>query len=143
MAVVSPADNQLAAEVKAQLARGNRAKACEQFEALVSSHQRRASRIAYHYLRNAAEVDEAVQDAFLKAFVHLAVVPRGTALRTVVYENPGQRMPRSDSRPEGGARDGLSRSGQPLEGTTVIQPMTSVSCSSSARLSNPHPRRPC
>ena len=71
MAVVSPADNQLAAEVKAQLARGNRAKACEQFEALVSSHQRRASRIAYHYLRNAAEVDEAVQDAFLKAFVHL------------------------------------------------------------------------
>ena len=68
---MSPADNQLAAEVKAQLARGNRAKACEQFEALMSSHQRRASRIAYHYLRNAAEVDEAVQDAFLKAFVHL------------------------------------------------------------------------
>ncbi len=70
MGVVSPADSQLAGEVKAQLARGDRAKACEQFEALVASHQRRASRIAYHYLRNAAEVDEAVQDAFLKAFVH-------------------------------------------------------------------------
>jgi RNA polymerase sigma-70 factor (ECF subfamily) len=71
VAVVSPADSQLAGRVKAQLARGDRAKACEQFEALVSMHQRRASRIAYHYLRNAAEVDEAVQDAFLKAFVHL------------------------------------------------------------------------
>lgn len=68
---MSLAENQLAAEVKAHLARGDRAKACERFETLVSSHQRRASRIAYHYLRNAAEVDEAVQDAFLKAFVHL------------------------------------------------------------------------
>ena len=65
------ADTQLAGEVKAQLAAGNRAKACERFEILVSSHQRRASRIAYYYLRNPAEVDEAVQDAFLKAFVHL------------------------------------------------------------------------
>ena len=71
MAVVSPTDSQLAGRVKAQLAQGDRAKACEQFEALVSSHQRRASRIAYHYLRNATEVDEAVQDAFLKAFVYL------------------------------------------------------------------------
>jgi RNA polymerase sigma-70 factor (ECF subfamily) len=68
---VAQADSQLAGEVKALLARGDRAKACERFEELVAHHQRRASRIAYYYLRNAAEVDEAVQDAFLKAFVHL------------------------------------------------------------------------
>jgi RNA polymerase sigma-70 factor (ECF subfamily) len=34
-------------------------------------HQRRASRIAYQYLRDAAEADEAVQDAFVKVFAHL------------------------------------------------------------------------
>src|SRR6516164_10005841 len=39
---------------------------------LVARHQRRASRIAYHYLRDAAEADEAVQDAFVKAYQHLA-----------------------------------------------------------------------
>ena len=35
-------------------------------------HQRRAARIAYHYLRDSAEADEAVQDAFVKAYQHLA-----------------------------------------------------------------------
>ena len=35
-------------------------------------HQRRASRIAYQYLRDAAEADEAVQDAFVKVFSHIA-----------------------------------------------------------------------
>ena len=30
------------------------------------------ARIAYHYLRDAAEADEAVQDAFVKAYQHLA-----------------------------------------------------------------------
>ena len=34
-------------------------------------HQRRASRIAYQYLRDAAEADEAVQDAFVKVFTHI------------------------------------------------------------------------
>ena len=41
------------------------------FEALVVWHQRRASRIAYQYLRDTAETDEAVQDAFVKVFTHL------------------------------------------------------------------------
>jgi RNA polymerase sigma-70 factor (ECF subfamily) len=36
-----------------------------------SRHQRRATRIAYQYLRDAAEADEAVQDAFVKVFSHL------------------------------------------------------------------------
>ena len=64
-------DTALAAEVKALLAAGEKAKAAERFEALVTRHQRRATRIAYYYLREPAEVDEAVQDAFLKAFLHL------------------------------------------------------------------------
>ena len=35
------------------------------------AHQRRALRIAYQYLRDAAEADEAVQDAFVKVFSHI------------------------------------------------------------------------
>ena len=33
--------------------------------------QRRAVRIAYHYLRDAHDADEAVQDAFVKVFTHI------------------------------------------------------------------------
>ena len=33
--------------------------------------QRRGLRIAYHYLRDAADADEAVQDAFVKVFLHI------------------------------------------------------------------------
>ena len=36
-----------------------------------SRQQRRASRIAWHYLRDVAEADEAVQDAFVKAYTHI------------------------------------------------------------------------
>ena len=64
-------DRRLATEVKGLLAAGDQTGACERFEEIVARHQRRATRIAYYYLRNAADVDEAVQDAFLKAFVHL------------------------------------------------------------------------
>ena len=64
-------DTELAAEVKALLAAGARDRASQRFEALVERHQRRATRIAYYYLREPAEVDEAVQDAFLKTFLHL------------------------------------------------------------------------
>lgn len=41
------------------------------FGDLVAVHQRRALRIAYQYLRDASEADEAVQDAFVKAFSHI------------------------------------------------------------------------
>ena len=41
------------------------------FGDLVAGHQRRALRIAYHYLRDASEADEAVQDAFVKVFNHI------------------------------------------------------------------------
>lgn len=62
----------VAAEVKALLAAGDRDAARERFGTLVSLQQRRALRVAYHYLRNAADADEVVQDAFVKVYLHLA-----------------------------------------------------------------------
>ncbi len=44
----------------------------ERFADLVGIHQRRAVRIAFQYLRDGAEADEAVQDAFVKVFTHIA-----------------------------------------------------------------------
>src|SRR4249920_2342976 len=44
----------------------------DRFGELVALHQRRASRIAYQYLRDASDADEAVQDAFLKVFSHIS-----------------------------------------------------------------------
>lgn len=66
------ADAAAASAVKAFQADGRLAEARDRFAELVARHQRRASRIAYHYLRDAAEADEAVQDAFVKSFTHLA-----------------------------------------------------------------------
>ena len=65
------AETALAAEVKRLLAGGHREEAAERFSGIIDRQQRRAARIAYHYLRDPAEVDEVVQDAFLKAFLHL------------------------------------------------------------------------
>lgn len=67
----SAADTQSAAEVRALLAGGDRLAAGRCFATLIDRHQRRATRIAYYYLRDAADVDEAVQDAFVKAFNNL------------------------------------------------------------------------
>jgi RNA polymerase sigma-70 factor (ECF subfamily) len=41
------------------------------FDSLVGMHQRRALRIAYQYLRDTGDADEAVQDAFVKVFSHI------------------------------------------------------------------------
>ena len=65
------AETDLAAEVKRLLASDRPDEAAERFGAIIDRQQRRAARIAYHYLRDPAEVDEVVQDAFLKAFLHL------------------------------------------------------------------------
>jgi RNA polymerase sigma-70 factor (ECF subfamily) len=65
------ADASAASAVKALQAAGEHADARERYADLVTRHQRRAARIAYHYLRDAAEADEAVQDAFVKAYQHL------------------------------------------------------------------------
>lgn len=64
-------DSRVAAEVKALVRKGELGAARDRFEALVTRQQRRASRIAYHFLRDAADADEAVQDAFLKVFSHI------------------------------------------------------------------------
>ena len=57
----------LAAEIKALIEAGDRDAARERFGALVALLQRRALRIAFQYLRDAADADEAVQDAFTTA----------------------------------------------------------------------------
>ena len=64
-------DSKIASEIKGLLSSGNHEKARNRFEEIINTHQSRVTRIAYYYLRDPAEVDEAVQDAFLKAFVHL------------------------------------------------------------------------
>ena len=65
-------DSRLAIEIRALMEQGEMDAARARFDTLVTMHQRRASRIAYHYLRDASDADEAVQDAFVKIFTHLA-----------------------------------------------------------------------
>ena len=57
--------------MKALQAAGQLDLAREAYAALVERHQRRAARIAFHYLRDSADGDEAVQDAFVKAYTHM------------------------------------------------------------------------
>src|SRR5215204_4458195 len=64
-------DSELAAAVKALVVAGERDAARDRFAELVARQQRRALRIAYHYLRDAHDADEAVQDAFVKVFTHI------------------------------------------------------------------------
>ena len=61
----------LAAQIKALVVAGKHDAARERFAGLVSLQQQRAARIAYHYLRDAYDADEAVQDAFVKVFTHI------------------------------------------------------------------------
>jgi RNA polymerase sigma-70 factor (ECF subfamily) len=65
------ADSRLAVEIRGLVERGQMDEARDRFNELVVHHQRRASRIAFQYLRDAAEADEAVQDAFVKVFGHI------------------------------------------------------------------------
>jgi len=64
-------DSQIAIAIRGLAERGEMDEARERFSELVALHQRRASRIAYQYLRDASDADEAVQDAFLKVFTHI------------------------------------------------------------------------
>ncbi|OFW02013.1 MAG: hypothetical protein A3I61_00655 [Acidobacteria bacterium RIFCSPLOWO2_02_FULL_68_18] len=61
----------MAAEIKALVLAGKREAARDRFAEIVAVHQRRATRIAYQYLRDVHDVDEAVQDAFVKVFAHI------------------------------------------------------------------------
>src|SRR6185295_16231475 len=65
-------DSKLAVEIRTLVEAGDLDSARQRFEGLVTAHQRRAVRIAYQYLRDAAEADEAVQDAFVKVFGHIS-----------------------------------------------------------------------
>jgi len=64
-------DSQLAAEIKGLVTSGERDAARERYGELVARQQRRAVRIAYTYLRDVHDADEAVQDAFVKVFTHI------------------------------------------------------------------------
>ncbi len=64
-------DSRLAVEIRGLVERGAMDEARERFGEIVALHQRRASRIAYQYLRDASEADEAVQDGFVKVFSHI------------------------------------------------------------------------
>jgi RNA polymerase sigma-70 factor (ECF subfamily) len=66
---VADADRAAARAIRQLRAEGRHEAACERFGEIVRRHQRRASRIAFYYLRDAAEADDAVQDAFVRAFV--------------------------------------------------------------------------
>jgi RNA polymerase sigma-70 factor, ECF subfamily len=64
-------DTRIAVEIRDLVVHGNLDGARDRFAELVAIHQRRAMRIAYQYLHDAADADEAVQDAFVKAFGHI------------------------------------------------------------------------
>lgn len=64
-------DSRLAIELRGLVENGEMDEARERFSGLVATHQRRATRIAYQYLRDASDADEAVQDAFVKVFGHI------------------------------------------------------------------------
>lgn len=61
----------VACEVRALLLGGDAEAARERYGTIVELLQRRASRLAFFYLRDAAEADEAVQDAFVRAYANL------------------------------------------------------------------------
>ena len=64
-------DSALAGEIKALVVAERRDAARDRFADLVALQQRRAARIAYQYLRDVHDADEAVQDAFVKVFTHI------------------------------------------------------------------------
>lgn len=64
-------DSRVAIDIRGLVERGEMDEARERFSEVVGAHQRRATRIAYQYLRDPSEADEAVQDAFVKVFSHI------------------------------------------------------------------------
>ena len=69
-------ETELAGQVQEFAAAANHSAARDLFSQIVMRQQRRASRIAWHYLHDAADADEAVQDAFVKAYTHIASFQR-------------------------------------------------------------------
>jgi RNA polymerase sigma-70 factor (ECF subfamily) len=71
----------LAGQVQELSAAGNASTARDLFSQIVTLQQRRASRIAWHYLHDTADADDAVQDAFLKAYTHIASFRRNLSFK--------------------------------------------------------------
>ena len=69
-------ETELAGQVQDLVAANDHAAARDLFSQIVTRQQRRAARIAWHYLHDAADADEAVQDAFVKAYTHIASFQR-------------------------------------------------------------------
>src|SRR5215831_3577366 len=65
-----------------QLIREIRAGRSELFEHFVRRYQRRLTRIAYRFLRDAAEADCAAQESFLRAYQNLADFREGSTFET-------------------------------------------------------------
>lgn len=72
VAAPSGESSAVAADVQRLLDAGRRDEGAERFGDLVHLWQARATRLAYYYLGHAADADEAVQDAFVKAYTHLS-----------------------------------------------------------------------
>ena len=64
-------DSELAGAIKALVVAGERDAARERFGDLSPASSAAPLRIAYQYLRDAHDADEAVQDAFVKVFTHI------------------------------------------------------------------------
>src|SRR4029077_4850581 len=93
-------DSQLAVEIRALVEQGDLESARQRFEGLVVAHQRRALRIAFQYLRDAADADEAVQDAFVKVFGHIGSYREAWPFevwftRILINGCPDRRKPRA------------------------------------------------
>ena len=102
-------DSRLAAGVKALVRDGQLAAARDRFGELVGRQQRRASRIAYHFLRDAADADEAVQDAFVKVFSHIESFREDLPFEVWFTRILDQRLPRPAEGPK--APGALDRAG--------------------------------
>lgn len=72
VAAPSGESSAIAGDVQRLLDSGRRDEGAERFGDLVQLWQGRATRLAYYYLGHAADADEAVQDAFVKAYTHIS-----------------------------------------------------------------------
>jgi RNA polymerase sigma-70 factor, ECF subfamily len=68
---VLSADTRLAIRVRALFQHGQADAARTLFASLVDMHQRRALAVAYQYLRDRSDAEDAVQDAFIRAYSHI------------------------------------------------------------------------
>ncbi len=82
MGVVRMEENERSDE---QLVQESLAGSREAFQVLVERHQRRIFGMARHYLRGSAEVEDLVQDSFLKAFSRLETFQSQSSFYTWMY----------------------------------------------------------